>query len=253
MSLTSPTSLTIAHRFAGPPTSANGGYTAGMLAAQVSIDDPVTVTLRRPPPLGVPLTVAAAASPPAQHDNGATMQLLDGDTLIADAAVGAFAGEPVEQVRLDVARRAQSSYRGLRHHPFPACFACGPDRAVGDGLRLQPGPVGPGRTACIWVPSSGLAHHDRPEVTATAYVWAALDCPGGWTSDLASRPLVLGRMTAVCHQAPAIGCEHVVVARLTGADGRKCFTAAALYDAEGRLLGRAEHTWIAIDPAAFAV
>jgi hypothetical protein len=42
-------SLVIPSRFCGPLDSGNGGYVCGRIAAYVS--GPVTVTLRRPPPL----------------------------------------------------------------------------------------------------------------------------------------------------------------------------------------------------------
>ena len=48
--------LTIDRRYRGPLHSGNGGYTAGRLAAFV--DGPAEVTLRLPPPLDRPLTVA---------------------------------------------------------------------------------------------------------------------------------------------------------------------------------------------------
>lgn len=48
-------SLVIPARFCGPPGTGNGGYVCGRIAAYV--DGPVTVTLRRPPPLATPMTV----------------------------------------------------------------------------------------------------------------------------------------------------------------------------------------------------
>ena len=51
--------LVIGRRFRGPPTSGNGGYTCGMLAAAAS--QPVELRLIRPPPLEVPLEIAAGA------------------------------------------------------------------------------------------------------------------------------------------------------------------------------------------------
>ena len=35
-------------------------------------------------------------------------------------------------------------------------------------------------------------------------------------------------------------------------DGRKTFTASTLHDSDGRVVARAEHVWVAVDPAAFA-
>ena len=48
-----------------------------------------------------------------------------------------------------------------------------------------------------------------------------------------------------------IGEEHVVVGPARGREGRKPFTAATLYDADGRVVATAEHIWITVDPAAF--
>src|SRR5450755_4067922 len=53
-------SLVIPSRFCGPPGSGNGGYVCGRIAAYV--DGPVTVTLRRPPPLATPMAVERGAS-----------------------------------------------------------------------------------------------------------------------------------------------------------------------------------------------
>ena len=74
--------------------------------------------------------------------------------------------------------------------------------------------------------------------------WAALDCPGGWAADLANNPAVLGRMTARIDTLPVVGEEHVVVGHFRGSEGRKLHTASTLYDADGRVVATAEHTWI---------
>jgi hypothetical protein len=153
-------------------------------------------------------------------------------------------------VSFDDATAARASYRGLTRHPFPGCFACGTEREPGDGLRLAPGLVGEGRTACVWVPDPSLASGPDAGLAGVEFVWSALDCPGGWTSDIENRPMVLGRMTAEVIAAPAIGAPVVVVGDLLGQDGRKTYTSSAMYDGD-RLLARAEHTWIAVDPALF--
>lgn len=240
--------VSIARRFAGPPSSGNGGYTSGLLAAYAGSEGgPVTVTLRKPPPLDSPLDVLPNA-------DAGTARLMAGDDVVADAYPGAFAADPVDPVSLPDARSAEAAYRGVSDHPFAGCFVCGTDRAEGDGLRLRPGRYADGRTACVWTPHSSLA--DESGRVAREFVWSALDCPGGWTSDLDTRPLVLGRMTATCDGVVTAGSSYVVVALLLGDEGRKTFTASALYDVSGdgeaRLLGRAEHVWIAIDPALFS-
>ncbi|MGI8701045.1 MAG: hypothetical protein ACR2JU_07540 [Nocardioidaceae bacterium] len=246
MSASDSASITVVRRFRGPARSGNGGYTAGRLATTLdglAASRPVTVTLRRPPPLDVEMVVADGA----EHKAG--IELRQGEHLVATAAVGSFESAAAAPVDVEAARAARSSYRGAREHPFPECFVCGPARERGDGLRLEPGSTEPGRTACLWVPDPSLSSAANPTIVASAFGWAALDCPGGWTSDIGSRPLVLGRMTASSEQ-PRVGRPHVVVGQLVREEGRKTFTATALYD-EGRLVGRAEQTWIAVDPASF--
>ena len=64
--------------------------------------------------------------------------------------------------------------------------------------------------------------------------------------------MVLAGMTAHVDTLPVIGEEHVLVGLACGREGRKTFTASTLYDADGRVVARAEHVWVAIDPTAFA-
>jgi hypothetical protein len=213
--------LRIEARYAGPPGSANGGVTCGLLSAHV--DAPVVeVTLRRPPPLDTDLRVEAGA-------------LYDGELLVATAVPGTVSIAPHAPVPLAAARAAASSYAGLAVHPFPGCFVCGPDRT--DGLLLQPGPVASGVVAAEWTPPSA----------DDVLVWAALDCPGGWAMELPGRPLVLGRMTLQRHGTPTVGDPHVVVGWAVGTDGRKTFCGTALYTADGVLLALAQQTWFAVD------
>jgi hypothetical protein len=225
----------------GPPVSANGGYAAGSLAAALGGGPggaAVEVTLRRPPPLETPLTITVA---------GAQAELLDAGGAVATARVvdESPPGE-VPPVPYAEAVAASSRYRGWQAHPFPTCFGCGTARSAPDALALRPGPVGDGsrRTACVWTPDAALA----PD---PAVLWAALDCPGGWTVDLGGRPAVLGRMSARILTAPVIGEPHVVVGRLLDRSGRKSFTATALYDSAAGLVAHARAVWIEIDPAAF--
>ena len=230
--------LLVTRRFCGPPSSGNGGYTAGALASRV--DAPViSVSLLAPPPLDTPMTVEVV--------DGLDVASADG-TPVARAEVGTIDQPTIEPVPVEEARGAERAFVGLDSHPFPTCFVCGPDRT--DGLRIFPGPVadqdGRPRLAATWTPDASVADD------LSAVTWAALDCIGGWAGGLAERTMVLARMTARVDALPRIGDEHVVVGLARRTEGRKTFTAAALYDPDGRLLGRAEHLWIAVDPAAFA-
>ena len=240
--------ITIERRFCGPPDSGNGGYTAGLLAARFLRDHDtatVEVTLRRPPPLDVALEVR-------RSDDDGTVTLHRGDDLVAQARAGDLTAEPVEAVSPGEARDAEPGYPGLTAHPFPTCFSCGPDREPGDALRLSPGRLGDGRTACTWRPDKALADPDEPTHVRPEFVWAALDCPGGWTAEIEGRPMVLGRITAEVDAAAEVGERHVVMGRLLGEEGRKTFTATTLYDSDGRVVARAQHVWFAVDPATFS-
>jgi hypothetical protein len=235
--------LVIAPRFAGPPRSGNGGYVCGQLATYLH-EPAARVSLRKPPPLDVPLTV---------DDNGSDVILRGPAGVIAVGSAASVGAEPPPAIDVGTAKTAEPRFRGWHGHPFPGCFVCGPERAIGDGLRLFPGPLSDStRTvACAWQPDRSLADSEDPAVVSSEFVWAALDCPGAWTSDLENRPLVLGTMTAALEGAVEVDRSHIVVGQLRGIDGRKTLTTTALYDTDGRLLARAEQVWIAVDPATF--
>lgn len=220
--------LTIDARYLGPPGSANGGYTAGRLAAWQ--EGPAVVTLRQPPPLDVPMAVVAV---------GGGFELRRGEVLVAQVGPVELDGDPVPPVAWERAARAEASYAGLVDHPFPGCFVCGTAPPADEGMYLRPGPVGPGLVATTW----------RPTAAASELVWAALDCPGGWAVDLPGRPMVLGRIAARVDELPEPGERCVVVGQALGDERRKTFTATAAYGADGRLLGQARATWISVDPA----
>jgi hypothetical protein len=224
--------LLVPRRFCGPPSSGNGGYTAGTLAGLV--DAPVvSVSLLAPPPLDTPMSVEVV--------DGMTVAALAG-AQVARGEVADLTNPPVDAVPVEEARAAEASYAGLTSHPFPTCFVCGTERE--DGLRIFPGPVadqdGQARVAATWTPDESV-RDDLPAVT-----WSALDCAGGWAGGLAERTMVLARMTARVDALPRAGEEHVVVGLGRRTEGRKAFTAAALYDSTGRLLGQAEHLWLSI-------
>jgi hypothetical protein len=241
--------LTVPPRFRGPASSGNGGWTAGALAAYLA-PGPVQVTLRTPPPLAVPLTVDLGEDEGSGEE---TAVATNGEVVVAEAEPAQADVTPVPPVGVEAARAAEATYAGLRFHPFPSCFACGTGRAEGDGLRIFPGRVtdddeGRVRVAATWAPDPSLGG-DRATLPVT---WAALDCVGGWAGDLEQRLMVLGRMTAHVRDLPRVGDEHLVVGTARGASGRRTFTAATLYSPDGRVLGSAEHVWVAVDPEDFS-
>ena len=250
-------SLTVPAAFNGPDGSGNGGYGAGLLARHLtSVGGPaVQVTLRAPLPLDRALTVEADGEDALRLVDTTIEDPEDRARLVAEAVRvdpfdrGVIPGGPVS---VSEAENASRLYPGLTDHPFPRCYSCGPERVEGEGLRLFPGQVLPGEgpsntgntVACTWrvLPATddGTGH------AAFEQVWAALDCPGGWSHDIKGRPILLGRFTAQVLRAPEVGTTQVVMGRLRSVEGRKVHTDSALYDADGVLLAQARATWIAI-------
>ena len=240
--------LRIPRRFNGPRGSGNGGWSAGALAATLpdaGLGRPVTVALRMPPPLDVPLPLT-----PRADGTVATYQ----GRVVAEASYADRAPEPVPGVPVREAALAEARYKGHEHHPFPTCFTCGTHRRPGDGLRIFAGPVGSrdGRFATSSTNGADVAATWTPFETSVPITWAALDCPGGWASDLEERPVVLGTITVLIERLPTTAERYVVVGKQRGVEGRKTYTASTLYDPVGEIVATAEHVWIAIDPKEFA-
>jgi hypothetical protein len=232
--------FTIPSRFNGPPSSANGGFACGVLAGLAAplFGPLVAVTLHAPPPLDTELEF--------RQGQGRAHAWL-GEELIATVAPSAASIDQPEPVPFEVAADASGAYRGRLGHPFPTCFVCGVDRPRGDGMRLAPGALGdrPGTVACPWVPDASVA---TPAGTVPReIVWAALDCPGGWTGDPLVEPMVLGRMAARISSLPRTGRRCVVVARQDERRERTALNTSALYDEDGRALARASALWVAME------
>jgi hypothetical protein len=232
----------IDRRFHGPPDSGNGGYTCGVVAAEV--DGPAEVTLRFPPPLERPLRIEPAG------DSG--VRVFDGDALVAEGArrgedLGIDVPEPVAIADAEAAGEGAWFAHHAEEHPFPTCFVCGPRRDPGDGLRILVGPLdGRRASADAWTPAPDLAGGDgavRPE-----FVWAALDCSGGIGSfgeDLAGgNPYVLGRLAVSIKGPVRAGAPHAVLGWRIGRDGRKLSAGSAIYTSGGELVGLGRATWI---------
>jgi hypothetical protein len=262
--------LVVPARFCGPPSSGNGGWSAGAIAAYAGDARPhpptgsghrdhslpwpaITVSLSAPPPLEVPMTVTTS-------DQDGVVATYDGKRILA-ARCTTDEIDDVEPVPAEEARAAEASYAGLTSHPFPTCFSCGTGREPGDGLRIFPGRVGDqdgrARVAATWTPDPRVAEDyqayvDERQRAALEVTWAALDCVGGWAGDLEERLMVLARMTARLDSLPVVGEEHVVVGLGGHHEGRKTWTSSTMYDADGRVVASAAHLWVAVDPAAFA-
>ena len=104
--------------------------------------------------------------------------------------------------------------------------------------------------ASLWRPDDSLAAPDG--LVAGEHVWAALDCPSCFAFRRPDLRVLLGSLTAVVHRRPTPRETYVVVAWPERSEGRKHFSAAALLDAEGEVMARAQALWIELKPEAIA-
>jgi hypothetical protein len=225
----------IASRFNGPADSGHGGYTCGAVAALVG-DGPARVSLRSPPPLERDLHVVRTADGVEVHDDG---------RLVAEAARAELELEVTNPVGAQ--RAAEASMAGYEswagEHPFPRCFACGPERRPGDGMRLFPGSLGDGRFGAVWTPDPSLADEDGR--VRDVFVWAALDCPtAAPVAEFGVTVAVLAQLHARINAPVAAQEPHPIVSWPLGVDGRKRHSACAIFDGDGRALAMSRALWI---------
>jgi hypothetical protein len=221
--------VTVPARFNGPPSSGNGGYSCGVVAA--ALGRPAAVSLRRPVPLDRELAL--------RHEEDGKVCAFGGDELIVEAVpaepLGAWDGPAVT---LDAARAARDSYAAPLEGEFGHCFVCG--RSRHDGFDIFTGPVeGADLVASPWTPPAWAGDADgavRPE-----FVWAALDCPGYFAlhgGDMTIAYLARQQVEILAPIRPDV--EYVVVGRPLERSGRKGLSATAVLDLDGTVLAHAE-------------
>jgi hypothetical protein len=228
----------IAARFHGPPTSGNGGYSCGLIAA--AIEGAAEVTLESPPPLERTMRLVR----PREGE----VELFDGDRRIGRARSAALSIEVPAPPAFAEAEEATSRYVGRSRHPYPTCFVCGPDRPSPSGLGLHPGAVaGRSIAAAPWVPSDDLG--DAEGLVRAEIVWASLDCPsyfGHVSFEPVEERILLGRLTADVQRRPRVGERAIVIGWSLGRAGRKIRCASALFGEGGELYAKAEAVWICV-------
>lgn len=231
----------ISPRFCGPPNSGHGGYVCGRVASHVP--GVASVRLKSPPPLEVELRL---------EESGGVVQLLQDTTVIAEGRPTQVDLTPPPSPSFQETQDASKSYLGFTRHPFPGCFACGPQRNVGDGLRIFPGLIeSRSMVAAPWLPDASLADHShnvRPE-----FIWAALDC----TSGLAVLPVpegqavVLGELSARIDGRVVAGDKYMAIGWPLLIDGRKRLAGSAIFSESGLSLAIGRALWIEVSESAF--
>jgi hypothetical protein len=229
--------VTIASRFNGPPSSAQGGYACGLLGQHLGSS--AAVSLRVPPPLERELEL---------RREGDRVSLLDGETLVAEGEPTRLELDVPEPVALDDAAAASENCPWIERHPFPTCFGCGPERDQGEAIAILMGrfEARPGQFAATWTPLPEFA--DDGLVTPL-FMWAALDCPTA-AAIPAGGPRVLARLSVRLMRPARAGEQHSVVGWPIEHDGRKFRGGAAIHTAGGELCGYSEGLWIELrDPS----
>lgn len=234
--------LVISSRFCGPPKSGNGGYVCGRVAAHIA--GVVSVRLKAPPPLETELRL---------ERSGSAVQLLDGPKIIAEAGPAVLDLTPPGAPTLAEAEEAAKACPGLTRHDFPQCFVCGPQRAIGDGMRIFPGPLASRpMVAAPWVPNESLT--DASGNVSNEFLWAALDC----TSAFSILPVregmapVLGELCVRVDGVVAPNERCIVIGWPLKIDGRKRFAGSAVFSGLGRAVAVGRATWIVVPASAFA-
>ena len=239
--------ITLPKRFCGPPTSGNGGYSCGRLAAFVGPS--AEITLRAPPPLDTPLQV--------QRADG-VLRLLHGERLLAEGRAAELDLDVPAPPPWGEAVAAGERYNGLRDHAYDTCFVCGPRRAPHDGLRIFCGPWKDGRVAGTWTPDATL--DDGQGFVAPEFLWAAIDCPGSWSvigrhdaeAPVRAVPstMLLGRLAGRVERRLRVGEACTVLGWFLGMEGRKYYVGTAVHTRAGDLVAASRATWVALKPAA---
>ena len=215
----------------------HGGYVAGLLSCE--LQGAAQVTLRKPTPLDRALVL--------RSDAAGGVQLLDGDTIVADAAPATLEltiPRPPTLAQATAAEAASPSHRGERG-VHPTCFGCGKLREAGDGLRVFAGPCevdGQRMVAAHWRPGEAFA--DASGNVQKLHALAALDCAGAFAFIVDDvRAGLLGRIVLEQYRAVRADEALIVTGWQIGREGRKLFAGTALFDAQGKLCAAAKATW----------
>jgi hypothetical protein len=225
-------------RFNGPPTSANGGYVCGLMAAR--INQPLSVRLYKPPPLDTDLDLAFDTVSGKWHLKRDEQLIAAANVAHAHTRLHTHVPKPPSYVQ---ALDAALHFSGHHQHAFPTCFVCGPQRKVNDGLRIFAGKLPDTNVvAAPWLPHAGLA--DGNGKVSPEIIWAALDCPGYFASVKSGRTALLGELAVHIDRSVHIEEPCVIIGWQIMIEGRKHKVGTALFDEEGEQCAVGVATWV---------
>lgn len=241
-------SVIIGSQFNGPPTTANGGYASGVLAAGLQgtgYSGAVEASLHAPPPLDHPLRLEASAD---------VALLTDGEARVGSAKVSDLHLQVPDLPSTPMFGGAPFAPEGA-FTPFDQCFVCGRARHAGDGLCLFAKQVN-GHEGLVGVPWHLHRNFAREDGTIDpVFIWSALDCPGYFACAYGEAAL-LGRLTAEIFKPLKADGEAMVFGWSlddpSAPKSRKRRCGTAVIDASGDLVAKAEGLWITVDPAKLA-
>ncbi|MBM4197702.1 MAG: hypothetical protein FJ197_11550 [Gammaproteobacteria bacterium] len=124
---------------------------------------------------------------------------------------------------------------------------------TGDGLRIFPGALGRDSLLTVpWRPDATLT--DAQGYVRREFLWAALDCTSAFPiwPEPGTVAILLGALCADIGTGLRAGSDCVVLGWKLGSDGRRKYTASAVFAADGRLLGRARATWFEVPLSTWA-
>ena len=244
--------ISIPPRYCGPPDTANGGYLAGKLAGYFNLGSSISISFRAATPLDTVLSVVKA-----ENNQNQVIQIMDGEKILAIANT-----KPLDLVKptlpnIEKIPKAKMQCAGFKNHPFPECFVCGPDRPLGDGLGIYPGPVSNDDSnntfsnivAAEWELPEELKNSENQ--IKNEFIWAALDCVSAFANlekpeNQYLVPMVLGHLSAKIEN-PLEGEKAYVIAWPVKVEGRKAIANSAVFNQQQECIAIGQAVWISLN------
>ncbi len=240
----------------------HGGVTASLLVGAARLTDlgpgeigSLSVSLRRPTPLGVPLVVAVEPGDDGTH-RVEVQHVLPTDT--EEDAVETTVQGTVEtggrRPAPDLADVRQLAIAPVpepeEHELFAGCYVCGQDNP--EGIQLLPGWHTEGRVITSFFPDERYVEGQRKGTLSPIVVPALLSCPTLWAcrhqlDELGLPGALLAEYEVNLHEDVNVSTALRTVGFEGEPDGEKLRGVSALVDEDGRVYATAYATWVAVE------